>query len=119
MEADFTIEFYETETGACPVREFMEELKESDPGDFAVVMAGLAKLRSRHYHREPLSKSLGGGLFELRHVGKLNTRILWFFVKNRRIVAVHAVRNKGQDIPVREMKITRERMRDWRKRESP
>src|SRR5947199_386990 len=34
---------------------------------------GLAKLRDRRYHREPLSKSIGSGLFELRHVGKLNT----------------------------------------------
>jgi hypothetical protein len=43
--------------------------------DFAAVVAGLAKLRSRQYHREPLSKALGDGLFELRHVGKLNTRV--------------------------------------------
>jgi hypothetical protein len=40
---DFTIEFYETESGACPVREFLDDLKESDPGDFAAVLAGLAK----------------------------------------------------------------------------
>ncbi|MGC2625460.1 MAG: type II toxin-antitoxin system RelE/ParE family toxin [Candidatus Udaeobacter sp.] len=45
-----------------------------------------------------LSKALGDGLFELRHVGKLNTRVLWFFRKGRRIIAVHGVRNKGQAI---------------------
>ena len=78
---DFTIEFYETASGACPVREFLDELKVSDPDDFAVV-AGLAKLRNKQYHREPLAKALGNGLFELRHVGKLNTRVLWFFMKN-------------------------------------
>ena len=118
MGTDFTVEFYETETGACLLREFLDKLKGSDPDDFAAVMAGLAKLRRRHYHREPLSKSLGGGLFELRHVGKLNTRILWFFVKNRRIVAVHAVRNKGQAVPVRDIRIARQRMRDWQNREN-
>ena len=84
---EFIVEFYETETGARPVREFLDELKFSDPDDFAAVVAGLAKLRDRQYHREPLSKALENGLFELRHVGKLNTRVLWFFVKNRRIVA--------------------------------
>jgi hypothetical protein len=94
---DFTVEFYETEAGKCPVRDFLDELKASDPDDFAAVVAGLAKLRNRQYHREPLSKALGGGLFELRHVGKLNTRVLWFFMKDRRIVAVHGIRNKGQD----------------------
>jgi hypothetical protein len=74
----------------------------SDPDDFGAVVAGLAKLRSQQYHREPLSKALGGGLFELRHVGKLNTRVLWFFMKDRRIVGVHGIRNKGQAIPARE-----------------
>jgi len=117
MEADFTIEFYETETSSCPVREFLDELKGSDPDDFASVMAGLAKLRRRQYHREPLSRSLGDGLFELRHVGKLNTRILWFFVRHRRIVAVHAIRNKGQSIPARDIGIARQRIRDWKRRE--
>jgi hypothetical protein len=75
---EFTVEFYETAEGRSPVQEFLDELKQSDPGDFAAVLAGLAKLRNRQYHREPLSKALGGGLFELRHVGKLNTRVLWF-----------------------------------------
>ena len=113
---DFSLEFYATETGACPVQEFLDELKASDPDDFAVVVAGLAKLRSRQYHREPLSKSLGEGLFELRHVGKLNTRVLWFFAKQRRIVLAHGIRNKGQAIAARDLKVARERMRDWRKR---
>jgi len=98
------------------VREFLEELKASDPDDFAPVVAGLAKLRNRQYHREPLSKPLGDGLFELRHVGKLNTRVMWFFLKGRRIVLVHGVRNKGQAIPARDIETARERMRDWRKR---
>lgn len=113
---DFTVEFYETTSGTCPVREFLDDLKVSDPGDFAAVVAGLAKLRNRQYHREPLSKPLGEGLFELRHVGKLNTRVLWFFMKNRRIVAVHAIRNKGVGIPIRDIETARDRMCDWQKR---
>jgi phage-related protein len=113
---DFTVEFYESASGRSPVREFLDELKQSDPGDHAAVMRGLAKLRNRQYHREPLSKALGGGLFELRHVGKLNTRVLWFFVKGRRIIAVHGIRNKGQAIPVRDLDTARERMGDWRNR---
>lgn len=114
---EFSIEFYETENGASPVRQFLEDMKTSDPDDFAAVLAGLAKLRNRQYHREPLSRALGDGLFELRHVGKLNARVFWFFVKNRRIVAVHGIRNKGQAIPSRELATARERMRDWQKRE--
>src|SRR5437870_13319520 len=116
---EFTVEFYETDAGRRPVQEFLDTLRASDPGDFAAVLAGLAKLRNRQYHREPLSKALGDGLFELRHVGKLNTRVLWFFTKHRRIVAVHAIRNKGQAIPARDLHTARERMRDWRKRTEP
>jgi phage-related protein len=113
---DFSVEFYETTTGRCPVREFLDELKGSDPGDFAAVLAGLAKVRNRRYHADPLSKALGQGLFELRHVGKLNTRVLWFFMKGRRIIAVHAIRNKGQVVAARDLQTARERMADWQTR---
>lgn len=113
---DFTVEFYESKAGRCPVREFLEELKKSDAGDHAAVMAGLLKLRNRQYHREPLSKPLGSGLFELRHVGRLNTRVLWFFMKGRRIIAVHGIRNKGQAIAPRELNTAHARMTDWQGR---
>lgn len=65
---DFTVVFYTTGMGRCPVQEFLDDLKASNPGDFAAVVAGLVKLRNSQYHREPLSKAIGDGLFELRHV---------------------------------------------------
>ena len=113
---EFTVEFYVNASGRSPVQEFLDELKPSDAGDHAAVVQGLAKLRNRQYHREPLSKALGDGLFELRHVGKLNTRVLWFFVKGRRIIAVHGIRNKGQVILARDLDTARERMRNWQER---
>jgi phage-related protein len=114
---DFRVEFYVMAAGKCPVREFLDDLKLSDPDDFAAVVAGLAKLRNRQYHREPLSKALGNGLFELRHVGKLNSRVLWFFMKGRRIGLLHGIRNKGRAIPSRDLATAWERMRDWQKRD--
>ena len=116
MNMEFTVEFYETAAGQCPVRDFLAELKACDPDDFAAVLAGLDKLRNRQYHREPLSKALSDGLYELRHVGKLNTRVLWFFMAGRRIVAVHGIRNKGRSIPLRDLNTARDRMRNWLKR---
>ena len=113
---DFTVEFYETAAGRCPVREFLGALKATDPGDYAAVLTGVAKLRNGSYHRPPLSKPIGEGLLELRHVGKLNTRVLWFFMKGQRIVAVHGIRNKGQAIPERDLATARERMADWLER---
>ena len=113
---EFSLEFYETSKGHCPVREFLDAHKDSDPDDFAAVLAGLEKLRNRKYHREPRSKALSDGLFELRHVGKLNTRVLWFFMKGRRIIAVHGIRSKGQSIADHDLRTARERMADWKKR---
>lgn len=110
---EFTVEFYESSAGRCPVREFLEELKGSDPGDFATVVAGLAKLQNRQYHRSPLSKPIGDDLFELRHVGKLNTRVLYFFVRGRRIIAVHGIRSKAGAIAAHDRKVALDRMRDW------
>jgi len=116
MAMEFSVELYTTKEGRCPVQEFLDDLKASDPGDFAAVVAGLAKLRHRQNHRPPLSKTLGGGLLELRHVGKLNTRVFWFFMRGRRIIAVHGIRNKGHDIPVRDFDIVRARRLDWLER---
>ena len=101
------------------MREFLDELKASDPDDFAAVLAGLAKVQNRQYHREPLSKALGDGLFELRHVGKLNTRVMWFFMKQRKLILVHGIRNKGRAIPARDFATAQARMRDWQKRVQP
>jgi phage-related protein len=109
----FTVEFYETSSGQCPVRDFLNDMKESDPDDFASVVAGLAKLQNRLYHRPPLSKSVGNDLFELRHVGKLNTRVLYFFMKGRRIIAVHGIRHKGREIPARDRESAMGRRNDW------
>ena len=113
---EFSVEFYVSKAGRCPVQEFLLELKASDPDDFAALAAGLAKLRNRQYHRPPLTKALTHGLFELRHMGKLNSRVLWFFFRGRRIIAVHGIRNKGQSIAAHDMVIASDRMRDWQER---
>src|SRR3989304_846284 len=113
---DFSLEFFETDTGRCPVRDFLDDLKAGNPDDFTAVMAGLAKLRDRRNHHPPLSKPIDDKLFELRHVGNLNTRVLYFFMKGRRIVAVHGIRNKAQKISGSDLDTARARMRDWKER---
>lgn len=112
----FTIEFYESERGRSPVQDFLEGVKDTAPDDFAVVMAGLNKLKLREYHRPPLSKPIGDGLYELRHVGRLNTRIFYFFAHGKRIVLVHGILKKGRKIPVHERKVALQRKLDWETR---
>ena len=113
---EFSVLFFETSGGSCPVRDFLEELKRTNPGDHQAVLAGLARLRDVRNHREPLSKSVGDGLFELRHVGKLNTRVLWFFREGRRIILLHGIRNKGQKIAKADLETAKCRMIDWNRR---
>src|SRR6266545_1249013 len=113
---EFTVEFYEMNTGSRPVQEFVDALNASDPDDFAVVLAGLAKLRNRQYHREPLTKALGEGLCVCSLSASDGERAgvrCRLFMKGRRIVAAHGVRNKGRAIPARDLDTARERMRDW------
>ena len=96
---EFTIEFYETSAGRCPVHEFLDELKKFNPYDFAAVLAGLAKLRNREYNKPRLSKGNGDDVFELRHVGKLNTRVLYFFTKGQRIILSPWHQEKDESSP--------------------
>jgi len=112
----FYVEFYQNGAGKCPLREFMDDLKRDDPRDFAAVLAGLGKLENRQYHRAPLSKSIGDDLFELRHLGKLNTRVFYFFIRGRRIIAVHGIRNKAKKIPLKDRRIALRRKADWLQR---
>jgi phage-related protein len=42
--------------------------------------------------------------------------MLWFFMRGRRIVAVHGIRNKGQAIPARDLDTARARMHHWKER---
>jgi len=115
---NFRIEFYESEKGRCPVRDFLENLKDTAPDDFAIILAGLDKLKLREYHRPPLSKSIGDGLYELRHVGRLNTRIFYFFAHGKRILLVHGILKKGRKIPGHERKVALQRKLDWEMRHS-
>ncbi len=109
----FTVELYEALSGRCPLLEFFDGIKETNPDDFAAIMAGVAKLRNRQYQRPPLSKPIGNRLFELRHVGKLNTRLIYFFAEGQRIVIVHGIRNKSTEIPKRDRQVALDRRQDW------
>lgn len=112
----FKIEFYENVQGRSPVQDFLDDLKDTAPGDFAVILAGLNKLKLREYHRPPLSKPIGDGLYELRHVGRLNTRIFYFFAHGKRIILVHGIMKKGRKIPGHERKVALQRKLDWEAR---
>jgi hypothetical protein len=55
---EFIVEFYETNSGRCPIRDFLDKLKESDPEDFAAVLAGLANPETVSITGLPFQKAL-------------------------------------------------------------
>jgi phage-related protein len=66
---------------------------------------------NRHLVRMPLSKPLGGGLFELRIVGAVHIRILYFFYKDQ-IFIVHGFFKKTRKIESDDIHFARKKMKD-------
>jgi phage-related protein len=101
----WTLQQYEDNRGMRPVGDFVESLTESDR---AIVKAKLAYLLNRgNQLREPFTKSLGDGLFELRAQAY---RIFFCFKPGNRIVLLHAFRKKSQSTPQRDLALARKRM---------
>ena len=93
--------------GRNPVEGFIRELPR---GEQAVVRARidfLAEVGNRA--REPHSKGLGKGLFELR---VRSSRIFYCFRPRGVIVLLHGFSKKSQKTPAREMEIALRRMEE-------
>ncbi len=101
----WALQQFEDSRGALPIEDFLGSLSETDR---AVVKAKLHYLQERgNQLREPTTKSMGAGLFELRvHA----FRIFFWFRSGNRIMLLHAFRKKSQATPKREIEIARRRM---------
>jgi len=65
--------------------------------------------------RMPHTRALGGGLFELRPRGREGiARALYCYLAGKRVVVLHAVINKTQVAPKRDLEIARRRMKEVR-----
>ena len=77
----FDIEFYRLPNGTAPVEEFLDSLNVKMRSKAIYSLSILEEQGNRL--REPFSKSLGDGLFELRiKFASDITRIFYFFVVN-------------------------------------
>lgn len=66
----------------------------------------------------PFTKSLGGGLFELRIKAQEGiSRIFYCVVRKNTIFMLHGFIKKTQKIPKKELKIAMERLKEVRKNE--
>jgi phage-related protein len=65
--------------------------------------------------RMPHSRTMGGGLFELRPRGREGIgRALYCFVIGQRVMVLHAFVKKTQTTPQRDLDIARKRMKEVR-----
>ena len=98
----FEVEFYETADGKQPAKEFLLSL---DKKMRAKMTDTISILQDNGYElREPYSKHLSEGIFELRaKVGSDITRVLYFFYVDRHIILTNGFIKKTQKTPPREI----------------
>lgn len=116
---EFEIVFYKDEKGSNPVEEFLVELVESNRALVVKTRQGIEKLRNREYHKEPLSKYLEAGLWELRiKAGNDILRIIYTFEKGQIIILLHVFIKKKQKTPISEIEMARKRLKEIKMKEA-
>ena len=90
----WVIDEYKSVSGTSPIRAFIDSLEGRDLAE-AVALIRLLQERGNTI-REPRSKALGNGLYELR--GK-QVRIFYIFFPGRRVVLLDGIIKKQDRIP--------------------
>jgi len=106
---EFEIQFYGKEDGAKPAKDFILDLS---PKMRAKMLRVIGMLETNGSElREPYSKHLEDGIFELRaQIGSDISRVLYFFVVGRKVVLTHGFIKKTQKTPPSEI----ERAKNYR-----
>lgn len=111
----FEVAFYEEENGDCPVEEFINSLDTK----MRAKMVGLLELLEEKGNqlREPYSKLLDDGIFEIRcTVGNNITRVLYFFYYEGKIILTNGFIKKTQKTPSGQIKLAKRRRADFQER---
>ena len=111
----FEVEFYETPNGDQPAKEFLLSL---DKKMRAKMADTISILQDNGYElREPYSKHLSEGIFELRvKVGSDITRVLYFFYVDRHIILTNGFIKKAQKTPPKEIERAKKYRADYLRR---
>lgn len=111
----FEIEFYETDKGEQPARDFLLSLDVKMRAKMAMIIELLED--NGYVLREPYSKHLSDGIFELRaKVGSDITRVLFFFYVDRKIVLTNGFRKKTNKTPIKEIERAKKMRADYMRR---
>ena len=112
----FNIIMYETEAGRLPVVDFLSSIK--DDKLLAKIYRDIKLLEvSGNLLREPYSKALNNGLFELRTKQGTNiSHIIYFFIVGNNIILTNGFIKKTQKTPISEIEKALEYRKDFLKR---
>lgn len=98
----FKVEFYVNDNGEIPVKDFLLSLDKKMRAKLIGVMDILEDYGNQL--REPYSKSLGDGIYEIRgKVGTDITRVLYFFYHEKRIIFTNGFIKKTNKTPLGEI----------------
>lgn len=112
----FEVEYYELPDGSYPVEEFIL-LQDVKMRAKLFRLIGLLELKGNEL-REPYSKALDDGIFELRaKQGSDISRILYFFVVGNRVILTNGFVKKSRKTPIRELDLAKKRRVDFLQRE--
>ncbi len=108
----FIVEFYEDSNGKKPIEEFLLTL---DIKMRAKILGLLQILQEKgNQLREPYSKHLEDGIFEIRgKVGTDITRVLYFFYFDGKIILTNGFIKKTQKTPKKEIQLAKKRRDDY------
>ena len=111
----FKAEFYEN-GGRIPAKEFLDSLDKKMRTKFVAEIKLLEEKGNQL--REPYSKYLKDGIFELRaKVGTDISRVLYFFYYEGRIILTHGFVKKTQKTPSSEIEKAKQYRNDFIKKE--
>ncbi len=112
---NFEVEFYEKENGDKPAKDFLLSLGVKMMAKMADM---ISILQDNGYDlREPYSKYLSDGIFELRAQAETNAmRVFYFFYVDRRIVLTHGFIKKTQKTPAAEIERAKKYRADYLRR---
>lgn len=108
----FEIVFYQKEDGTKPAKEFISSLPNPLKAKLATRIEILKEFGNNL--REPLSKPLNDGIFELRtQLGNDNVRILYFFFIGNLIVLTNGFMKKTQKTPASQIELAKKYRKDF------
>ena len=111
----FDVIFYEKENGECPVEEFLSSLDIKMRSKFVGILEVLAEKGNQL--REPYSKYIDDGIFEIRCIiGNDISRMLYFFYYNGRIIITNGFIKKTMKTPKKEIELAKKYRKNYLER---